>query len=304
MATQMKKIITAIPRNTFILFILANGFTANASDSLVEKRINDERSTADLPFVLTPHKVNYILATYNDSPNIEPFREEAELRGHEPAIDNFEIKFQVSVKFPLMHNVFGDNGHLFLAYTNQSYWQANNSDASSPFRETNHEPEVFMLFNNDWQIAGLTNSLLGVGFVHQSNGSYFGRSRSWNRIYGIAVFDKGPFALKGKLWWRIPEDEKNLESDPQGDDNPDINEYMGNFEMTAAYAFDKQRYTMMVRNNLDKPNYGAVELTWSYPINGNLRLYTQYFYGYGESLIDYDARIQRIGIGFAINDIF
>ena len=304
MATQMTKRITTIPRNTFILFILAIGFTANASDSLVEQRISDERSTSELPFVLTPHKVNYILATYNDSPNIEPFREEAELHDSEPVMDNFEIKFQVSVKFPLMYNVFGDNGHLFMAYTNQSYWQINNKEVSSPFRETNHEPEVFMVFHNDWHIAGLTNSLLGVGFVHQSNGSYLGRSRSWNRIYGTAVFDKGSFALRGKLWWRIPEDKKKVESDTQGDDNPDINEYMGSFEITAAYALDEQRFTMMLRNNLDKPNYGAVELTWSYPIKDNLRLYTQYFYGYGESLIDYNAQTQRIGIGFALNDIF
>ena len=74
--------------------------------------------------------------------------------------------------------------------------------------------------------------------------------------------------------------------------------------MTAAYAFNEQRFTMMIRNNLDKPNYGAMELTWSYPIKHNLRLYTQYFYGYGEIMIDYNAQTQRIGIGFALNDIF
>lgn len=294
----------AVSLHWIISLTLALSFTVHASDSLVEDRINNERATGKQPFVLTPHNVNYVLATYNDSPNIEPFVEEAELRGYEPDMDNFEVKFQVSVKFPLMYNVFGDNGHLFLAYTNQSYWQINNTESSSPFRETNHEPEVFMMFNNDWKIAGLTNSLLGVGFVHQSNGSYLGRSRSWNRIYGIAVFDKGAFALKSKLWWRIPEDEKSFEGDPQGDDNPDIDDYMGNFELTAAYGFDGQRVTMMVRNNLDKPNYGAMELTWSYPIKDNLRLYTQYFHGYGESMIDYNARTQRIGIGFALNDIF
>ncbi|EDM67950.1 putative outer membrane phospholipase A precursor [Moritella sp. PE36] len=304
MATQMTKTIMAVSLHWFISLIFAISFTANASDSLVEKRIHDERTTSDQPFVLTPHNVNYILATYNDSPNIEPFREEAELRGYEPSLDNFEIKFQVSVKFPIMYNVFGDNGHLFMAYTNQSYWQINNTDASSPFRETNHEPEVFMMFNNDWKIAGLTNSLLGVGFVHQSNGSYSERSRSWNRIYGIAVLDKGSFALRGKIWWRIPEDEKEFEDAPQGDDNPDIDDYMGNFELTAAYALDEQRFTMILRNNLDKPNYGAMELTWSYPIKDNLRLYTQYFYGYGESMIDYNTQTQRIGIGFALNDIF
>ena len=47
----------------------------------------------------------------------------------------------------------------------------------------------------------------------------------------------------------------------------------------------------------------AVEMTWSYPITKTLRIYTQYFNGYGESLLDYNVRTERIGIGIAINDI-
>ncbi|MCL1049609.1 phospholipase A [Shewanella abyssi] len=272
------------------------------AQSLVAMRVSEETATGNLPYVITPHKVNYILPlTYSSSPNIEPFAKEA--ADHPFELDNIEAKFQISFKFPLWHNVFGDNGHLFAAYTNQSYWQVYNKDISSPFRETNHEPEIFMVFTNDWQVGPLKNSFWGVGAVHQSNGQAGSLSRSWNRLYGMMIFDSGPFALEAKAWWRIPEDEKETPDSPSGDDNPDITDYMGNIEFTGVYGIDEHRFSLMVRNYIQKPNYGAVEFTWSYPIMGNLRLYTQYFNGYGESLIDYNAHNQRIGIGISINDI-
>lgn len=270
--------------------------------SLLEKRVHEELKTADNPFVIAPHKVNYILpATYSTKVNEEPFREEMDRDGY--GLDHTEAKFQISFKFPLAYNVFGDNGHLYFAYTNQSWWQVYNKDISSPFRETNHEPELFMLFNNDWKIGEFTNKFWGFGVVHQSNGRSGLLSRSWNRIYGSMIFDKGPMAFSLKAWWRIPESKKEDIYDASGDDNPDINRYMGNFEFTALYGLDKHRFSMMLRNNLRVDNKGAVQLTWSYPILGNLRVYTQYFNGYGESLIDYNVHMQRFGIGIAINDL-
>ncbi len=272
------------------------------SKSLLEQRIKNETATAELPFVITPHNVNYILpVTYNSTPNMKPFADKVSEGDGE--VDDIEAKFQISFKFPLMYNVFGDNGHLFFAYTNQSYWQVYNKDISSPFRETNHTPELFMVFNNDWQIGPLTNSLIALGAVHQSNGQSGSLSRSWNRLYGSMVFDRGPFAMEAKVWWRIPEDEKKDPTDARGDDNPDILDYMGYFEINSAYGIDKHRFSMMLRNNLQKTNRGAVELTWSYPIAGNLRLYAQYFNGYGESMIDYNAHTNRFGIGVSINDL-
>ena len=58
----------------------------------------------------------------------------------------------------------------------------------------------------------------------------------------------------------------------------------------------------MLRNNLSSDNKGAVELAWSHPLGGVLRLYAQYFYGYGESLIDYDWKVNRFGLGFSVGD--
>jgi len=44
------------------------------------------------------------------------------------------------------------------------------------------------------------------------------------------------------------------------------------------------------------------EITWSYPISKVLRIYAQWFNGYGESLLDYDQRVNRWGIGLLMTD--
>jgi phospholipase A1 len=77
---------------------------------------------------------------------------------------------------------------------------------------------------------------------------------------------------------------------------------MGYGELFGGYQLKGHVFSFMLRNNLRQNNRGAVELGWSYPIMTNLRLYAQYFNGYGESLVDYDHSVNRIGIGVMLND--
>ncbi len=61
----------------------------------------------------------------------------------------------------------------------------------------------------------------------------------------------------------------------------------------------------MTRNQVESGfDEGALELSWSFPVFDYpyLKGYIQYFHGYGESLVDYDRRVNRIGIGIALTD--
>lgn len=272
--------------------------TLNAK-TLIERRLETENETRHKPFVIIPHDVNYILpVTYSNHPDRSSTTAFTSIANQEEKI---EAKFQISVKVPLWYNIFSDSDGLYFGFTSLSFWQVYNKELSSPFRETNYEPQLFWLFEN----IGHPSSHLshyGLGVSHQSNGQSGALSRSWNRVYGFTLFGKDNYAILAKAWFRIPEsnnDDKSL----LVDDNPDIEEFLGNFELTGLYAIDEHRFTATLRNNLKKENRNTIELTYSYPISGNLRLYAQYFNGYGESLIDYNHQNQRIGIGISLGDL-
>jgi phospholipase A1 len=153
-------------------------------------------------------------------------------------------------------------------------------------------------FHPNWEIFGLRNTWNSFGIVHQSNGRGGVLSRSWNRVYAWITFERGDFAMSIKPWYRIPEDDED-------DDNPDITDYLGHYELSATYTTHDHVFSVMSRNNLESGfEKGAIELSWSFPLwdYPYLKGYVQYFNGFGESLIDYNHRVNRIGIGFSLTD--
>lgn len=270
-------------------------------DSVVKSRLERELQAIDNPFAIMPHKPNYFLPfTYNHHPNEQPFA------GREGELEPFEMKFQFSLKYPMAKGVLFKKSRLFFAYTNLSFWQAYNSRFSSPFRETNHEPEIFLLIPQNWSLLGWHHQLTAMGFSHQSNGQTGTLSRSWNRIYANFIFERNNFVVNFKPWYRIPEKEKEDINDSSGDDNPDIEDFMGQGELRLLYKKGEDTYSMMLRNNFATDSRGAVEISWSFPIGkrfkNRLKGFVQYFNGYGESLIDYNASVNRISVGVAISD--
>lgn len=278
-----------------------SGDKEKEGSALLKKRLRMEYRVRDNRFAIIPHKPNYLLpVTFNNSPN----QESLDNAGDDREVDNVEVKFQVSFKTPFWEKPFGDDSALFFAYTGQSYWQAYNKDVSSPFRETNHEPEIFAAWATDWQLGGWQVPYFSMGVSHQSNGRSGLGSRSWNRIYTEFAFEQDRWVIAFKPWWRIPEDRKEDPLDPDGDDNPDIDDYMGYFELYSAYQWDEHNFGILLRNNLRSDNKGAFQFDWTFPLDdeGKLRGYVQYFNGYGESLIDYNRRVNRLGVGFVLTD--
>jgi len=265
--------------------------------SLIYKRMQEELKAYDNTFALVPHKINYILPlTYQDTPNDTPYSDNRNLM-------HSEVKFQVSFKVPVTRQtLFEDNGYLFFGYTSRSVWQAFNTDESSPFRDTNHEPEVMLVFTSKAEMFGARVPAITAGFSHQSNGQPAELSRSWNRLYLDVVMEYEDFYLSFKPWWRLPEREKRDINDVKGDDNPDIDDYYGYFELRAFRKIHDNELSIMLRNNLRSDNKGAIELNYSYPFHKKVRGYVQVFHGYGETLLDYNHKNTRIGIGFMLNN--
>ena len=276
---------------------IAWGEAVESQPTAVRRRLAMEQAANDNPFLLLPHRPNYILPlAYSTDPNEEPFGLQ------QGSFDKMEMKFQVSLKFLLQEDFIGGKGNLYAAYTNRSWWQAYNTERSRPFRETNHEPELFLLYDTDWKVMGMRATSVLAGISHQSNGQGGTLSRSWNRVYFNFILEKGNAVLSLKPWYRIPEQEKSAPDDPTGDDNPDIQKYMGSAEVGFLYRKRAHSFTMMLRNNLRSDNRGAVEVGWSYPLKGGMKGYLQIFEGYGESLIDYDYRMTRVGMGVLLAD--
>lgn len=277
-------------------------------EDLLPKRFLKEKATEENRFVITPHRTNYFLpVAFNNNPNQTPYISQNAFPGLDKPIDETEVKMQISLKVPLTSSyVFDENDGIYFGFTLKSFWQMYNTPASSPFRETNYRPEIF------YQTAIPEATLDGswyyrFGVEHESNGRTQLLSRSWNRIYLGLGFAQTNWAIYFQPWYRIKEDPKEVipgENLPAagGDDNPDIHRYMGYFELSGIYKTDDWQFTSMMRRNFNT-GFGAIELTASFPFSGRLRAYGQYFYGYGESMIDYDALSHRIGIGLILTEL-
>src|SRR5690606_33975174 len=179
---------------------------ANAGQgSLLDSRWELAKDSKLGTFNFRAYKPVYLLpAFWSSDQNETPHSPNPRNTVAEPlALDAIEAKFQVSFKTKAWENLLGDNGDIWMGYTQSSRWQVYNGEASRPFRETNYEPEVLLVFRNNYQLGGWKGRMAAVGINHQSNGRADPLSRSWNRVMFNVGLDREDWAVTFRPWIRI-----------------------------------------------------------------------------------------------------
>ena len=267
------------------------------SNSTFFSFLNKELRSGNSNFTIIPHNPNYLMPfTYAQNINQEPHGDILSHSDDGNGLKNSEAKFQFSFKIPLVKKVINNKLSFWFAYTQLSFWQVYASNVSKPFRENNYQPELLFLYQPDYRMNffGMKNVMNYFHLNHQSNGRSGPQSRSWNRIMASFVFEKNQTLLIFKPWYRIPD---------KIDDNPGIHNYIGSGEIDLFVKLGQEVCGIRLFNNLDfNQNRTSIELSWSIPLGKRLKGIVQYYNGYSESLIDYNFRNQRLGIGLLLTD--
>jgi phospholipase A1/A2 len=253
-------------------------------------------------FVVRTHLPNFLLPLHVTSNlNRAP---QSPTRAAQPPNERYravEAKLQVSLRAKAASDVLLPDADLWLAYTQRSLWQLWNSQESAPFRSSDYQPEAIYVVPVPQALRGLPFGwqwrMVQAGVAHQSNGQAVPLSRSWNRVYFGAGFERNEFGLQWKLHRRLDESRSD-------DDNPDLTNYIGRGELQATWLPGTATASLIWRTNLRALNRGSLQLDLTYPVDSDepagLRWYMQVFSGYGETLLDYNHRQTTLGLGLSL----
>ena len=248
-------------------------------------------------FAPRAYKPTYLLpATWTDRVNRSP---SSPAPGHTETVEQnlkaVEAKYQISLKARFSQDLAGSGLGLWGGYTQSSRWQVYNGAASRPFRETNYEPELMLVKPLNLSLFGWDLRLASLSLNHQSNGRALPLSRSWNRVIATLAAERGDWVVEFRPWVRITESHTD-------DDNPDIEDHIGRAELRLGRFTKDHALSLQLRHSLrgGKRSRGSAQLEWVVPLSESLHGYLQVFSGQGESLVDYNVRQTKLGLGVTI----
>jgi len=294
----------------FLAFLLGLGVLSSASMSVDKNQIElheipDSKAKKSMEnwlegrFGLQPHYTNYLLPFGYTEQNYKSYVASDEY-------GQVEAQLQVSFKINLANDFFGLGEKYYLSYSQRSFWQI--YEHSSPFRESNYNPEMFVVFPIEEGASKLNLRSVTLAYSHLSNGqgqthdedlykyAYEdpnNRSRGIDNLYVNFRFQHKTLITDLKVWTPAIESKKKS-------DNPDIMDYLGYAKLKFTYFWGDNMLSLMGRGN-PKKGKGAAEVTYSYPLINGSYFYTKVFTGYGESLIDYNNHITKFSLGFSFS---
>ncbi|WP_116808307.1 phospholipase A [Steroidobacter cummioxidans] len=215
-------------------------------------------------------------------------------------------KFQISLRYQLFDNQgplarrWPWIDDLFLSYSQTSLWDL--SELSKPFTDTSYRPRLFFA---NYDLARFFDGQLRLGVEtglgHESNGKEGADSRSFNMVYVRPALTFGdPASLR---FFAAP----LIHNYIAADENPDIADYRGYVDWMFGFGAKGGLDFWTTLRKGTRSTYGSMELNLSYPLSklsgGDLTgwLMLQYFNGYGESLLDYNRKLDaQWRLGFAV----
>jgi len=215
--------------------------------------------------------------------------------------DGWDARFQLSFKYRLFDQASGYGAEapwlvgFYFGYTQTSFWDL--SSDSKPFHDTSYRPSFFWKWDRTDSQTWIDSARFG--FEHESNGQAGDESRSVNTLFVRPEWhwttrEGGAVEFTPKLYAYLSKDE-----------NPDIQKYRGYADWRLRHDSGGLWITTAV-GRLGTAGKGALLLDLSRrmrdmkvgPLSGYLHF--QYFNGYGESILDYNARSWNLRVGLAI----
>jgi phospholipase A1/A2 len=222
--------------------------------------------------------------------------------------DGLNAKFQISLRYRL----FDDRGRLarrlrwiddlYLSFSQTALWDL--SELSKPFTDVSYRPRLYFA---NYDLTSYLGGRLRLGFEagagHESNGKEGADSRSFNMAYLRPTLTFGdPEGLRAYLAPLI----HNYIGD---EENPDLHHYRGYVDWLFGVGSKGGLDFWATLRKGTRSDFGSLEVAASYPLSklsgGDLTgwLMLQYFNGYGESLLDYNRKLDsqlRLGIAIAL----